>query len=171
MYQILSSLSNNIPSTHKRAAAFTVSRMLATDSSQPHLDICARHLLSCLHDKFLQVQDAALGSEPESSRPFILTPSTAVSALGTLVANMDPHPASISRLLSPIVLQLYSLLHHLDKIKTSDPGFRESLHGLLITWGKIVEGSEGLDCLWSIYQTEEIYWKVDITGDIRRVQR
>lgn len=145
--------------------------MLATHSSQPYLEICARHLLSCLHDGFLQVRDSALESEPETSQPFILTPSIAVSALGTLVANMDPHPASISRLLSPIILQLYSLLHHLDKIKTSDPGFRESLRGLLTTWGKIVEGSDGLDCLWSIYQNEEIYWKVDITGDIQQVQR
>lgn len=141
--------------------------MLAIDSSQPHLEICARYLLSCLHDGFLHVRD------PECEDPQLsnVTPSTAISALGTLVANMDPHPASISRLLSPIVSPLYSLLHHLDKIKTSDPGLRESLNSLLITWGKIVESSEGLDCLWSIYQAEEIYWKVGIAGDVRRVHR
>ncbi|KAF8627184.1 hypothetical protein AX15_004502 [Amanita polypyramis BW_CC] len=173
VHQLLSSLSESRPSAHKRAAAFTVSRMLASDSSHYHVEICSQQLLASLHDKFLRTEDPIANAESGTSQPSsVLDPSTAISVLTTLVANMDPHPASISRLLSPIISELYSLLNHLDKVKTSDPGLRESLHGLLVTWGKIIEKAEGLDRIWAIYhQAEEIYWNIDLTGNIWRVYK
>ncbi|KAK2466187.1 hypothetical protein APHAL10511_001829 [Amanita phalloides] len=172
VYQLLSFLSGNVPPMHQRAAAFTVSRVLASDSTMPHLEDCARNLLACLHGKLSQASNSSQGTETNHLWHLnALPPSTALSALITLITNMDPHPASITRLISPIISELYSLLYHFDNIKTSDPELRESLRGLLMTWGKIVEKSEGLDRFWSIFQADEIHWNVDINGDIQRTDK
>ncbi|KAM6495912.1 hypothetical protein JOM56_008618 [Amanita muscaria] len=171
--QILSLLSEKTAPTHKRAVAFTVSRMLATEeSSHPYVEIGSQLLLSSLHDSLIPANDAPLNAETAKKRFMsILLPSVSISALATLVTNMDPYPASISRLLSPIVPVLYSLLYRLDQIRTSDPTLRDSVHGLLVTWGKIVEKSGGLDCIWLISQSDEIYWNVGLDGDIRQVHK
>jgi hypothetical protein len=74
-------------------------------------------------------------------------------------------------LLSPIAPTLYSLYHHVDKIKTSDPSLKESLRGLLVTWGKIVGQAEGLDIFWHILINDGDGWQVDLEGHIRKLAR
>jgi hypothetical protein len=86
----------------------------------------------------------------------------------TLLSNADPSPSFISDLLSPVTPALYSLLYCLDKVKTSDPNMKESLHGMLLTWGKIVTESQGVDTLLSITKNgQEGEWKIDLEGHIQ----
>ncbi|GLB33780.1 hypothetical protein LshimejAT787_0106640 [Lyophyllum shimeji] len=96
------------------------------------------------------------------------TLSAALTTLITLVSNADPSPTLISALLSPITPTLYSLLHHMDKVKAIDPSLRESLRGLLVTWAKIIGTPDGVDILWLILQSEEQGWSVDLEGNITR---
>ncbi|KAG5637776.1 hypothetical protein H0H81_003277 [Sphagnurus paluster] len=105
------------------------------------------------------------GSSHSSDGP---SPSEALSTLITLVSNADPSPTLISTLLSPIASTLYSLLYHMDHVKTTDPSLRESLRGLLITWAKIVTTSDGVTVLWSIIESEDTGWKIDLEGQITK---
>ena len=126
---------------------------------------CPPH--SILHQPFLQVSAVENVNSKSSQIPL---PSTALSNLVILISNCDPSPELISTLLSPIVHSLYSLLFHLSSQKTADPQLKESVQGLLVTWGKIVDASKALDLLWSLIQNgQRQYWETDLDGSIRLV--
>jgi hypothetical protein len=114
-------------------------------------------VLSSLHEPLLVVNSAS-------------SPRAALSTILTLVTNTDPSPALISSLLSPIASALYSLLYHLDKVKTSDPSLKEMLRGLLGTWGRVVGATEALAILWSVIDGQGGEWRVDLEGQISRVE-
>lgn len=88
-----------------------------------------------------------------------------------LVTNTDPSPTLISSLLSPIVSALYSLLYHLDQTKTSDPSLKEQLRGLLGTWGRVIGATEALAIMWSVIDGEGGEWRVDLEGQITRLEK
>ncbi|KAJ3722990.1 armadillo-type protein [Lentinula raphanica] len=142
---------NNFPA-YRRAAAFSLSQMLATKEG-----IAAKIILSQLHDPFL-----SSSSETTDIR-------TTLTRLITLLTNSDPSPELISTVLSPIVPSLYSLLHHLDSVKTSDPELKETVHGLLMTWSRIAAASEAIDILWTILDDEVTHWHTDLEGNIRQM--
>ncbi len=83
-----------------------------------------------------------------------LNPNTALTALSTLITNTDPVPTLIATLLSPVISSLYSLLEHLEHVRTSDPTTRETVRGMLETWGRVVEKDEGTRIIWNIVQNE-----------------
>ncbi|KAG6893275.1 hypothetical protein C0993_001551 [Termitomyces sp. T159_Od127] len=56
----------------------------------------------------------------------------------------------------------------MDHVKTVDPSVRESLRGLMITWGKIVSNADGVRILWPILQSDEVKWTIDLEGNINR---
>ncbi|KAF5387644.1 hypothetical protein D9615_000386 [Tricholomella constricta] len=169
--KIIHLLSPQASNTDKRAAAYVISRMLSADDPSPHKDLTSKIIFSILHHPFLRVphenKGGMIDSSP-SSTPTSLTPSVALSILTTLVSNADPSPTLISALLSPIVPALYSLLYHMDEIKTTDPSLRESLRGLLVTWAKIIGTSDGVSILWSVLESDDIGWAIDIEGNINR---
>jgi hypothetical protein len=100
-----------------------------------------------------------------------LKASVALSRLLVLIANCDPSPELITNLLTPIVAPLYSLLFHLSGQKTSDPRVKESVQGLLATWGKIVNAETAVNSLWGIVlQVDIIHWKIDMEGNIDRIE-
>ena len=138
---------------YRRAAAFTLSQMLAVEGGN-----ATKIIVSHLHDSFLNV-----GSSTGS------TVTTALNTLTTLLTNSDPSPKLITSLLSPIVPSLYSLLFHLDSIKTSSPEIKETVRGLLVTWSRIVSASDAVEILWSIFDQEAGQWHSDMDGDIQRI--
>lgn len=147
--------------------------MLCTDGTSVLHPVKAGILFSLLHGPLLHVQDGFKGgdlqqlkrSSKEGRVP--LRPDVAINALLTLLSNADPSPTFISHLLAPIVPALYSLLYHLNRVKTSDPKLKESLHGMLLTWGKIAVASQGVETLWSIVRGgQQIGWKIDLEGHI-----
>jgi hypothetical protein len=171
-------LSHTVPPTHKRAAAFALSRMLTTGFR--HRVIVSNIVLPVLHGSFLHVsphtedQDGrGMPSDAPSSlrkrEPLTLT--VALSTLMILLTNTDPSPTLISTLLSPIVPALYTLLFYLDDIKTSDPGMTESLRCLLTTWGRVVSSHEGIQILWRILDGEGGEWEIDLEQNPKRVER
>ncbi|KXN90255.1 hypothetical protein AN958_04046 [Leucoagaricus sp. SymC.cos] len=171
--RIIAHLSEKSPSAYRRAAAFTISRMFRDDESPVLRSVKRSIIFNFLHDPFHHVNELdgyslqQLERLPSATKVY-LRPDVAIDALLTLFSNADPSPSFISELLSPIVPSLYSLLYHLVKFKTSDPRLKESIHGMLLAWGKIVTRDEGLDTLWSITKKgQERGWKVDLEGHIQ----
>ncbi|RDB22555.1 RNA polymerase II assembly factor RTP1 [Hypsizygus marmoreus] len=171
--RVIDLLSPQMPSTYKRAGAYTIARMLLADGSFPHQALTSRIIFSLLHGPFLLATEEDVNAEVSSSASDFShrSVSTALSTLIILVSNTDPSPELISSLLTPIVSTLYSLLYHMEKIKTTDPNLKESLRGIMITWAKIVGTSEGIEALWSILSSEEGVWKVDLEGQIHKVKQ
>ncbi|KAL1747481.1 hypothetical protein HDZ31DRAFT_31894 [Schizophyllum fasciatum] len=161
--RILDLLIANVPSSYRRAGAFAVSRMFASDNSYPHSALASSTLLPLLHRPLLQGT-----SECASTAS---TPSYALNALVTLVSNTDPSPELMSTLLTPVASALYSLKYHLDRTKASDPTLKESVGALLSTWGRIVSAGQGIDTLFRIVNGEGGHWEVDLEGTIRRVDK
>ncbi|KAF9222024.1 hypothetical protein BS17DRAFT_784322 [Gyrodon lividus] len=163
--QLIALLSENVPATHRRAASFTISRML--DSEFSHRTLVSSLALPMIHDPIMRVLKVPLEDRSLVSLAPI-TPSRALSALTILLLNTDPSPVFVTLILSPVVHALYALMFHLDRVKASNPVLKESVKGLLATWGRVVERQEGVDTLWSVLQSDWMYWEVDTTGEIKR---
>lgn len=166
---IIDIISSRQSPTYTRAAAFAISQMLSPDTTLHH-KLTSSIILSFLHQPFCEVTEEHAGPAASSSLSKF-TPATALSTLVTLVSNTDPSPILMMALLSPITPALYSLYHHVGGVKTSDPSLKESLRGLLVTWGKIVGQSEGLDVFWHIIMNNEGGWQVDLEGHIHKLAR
>ncbi|KAK7061701.1 RTP1-C1 domain-containing protein [Favolaschia claudopus] len=147
--KILELLSDRAPASYRRAAAFSVSRMLASSA--------ASVVLSLIHKPLLSLDT-------------VTSPNSALSSIMAIVTNTDPSPPLISSLLSPVVAALYSLLYHLDQVKTSDPGLKEMLRGLLGTWGRVVSTTETIAIIWSIVDGQGGGWQVNLEGQITRLE-
>jgi hypothetical protein len=145
--------------------------MLSPNDAGFYHEIASGIILSFLHRPFLEITEGHTSVTSSSSLPPQSTPDVALSTLIILVSNTDPSPILMAALLSPIAPALYSLLHHLEKVKTSDPSLKESLQALLVTWGKIVSKSEGIDILWHIIGSNEEGWQVNLEGHIRKLTK
>lgn len=128
----------------------------------------ARILLPALHRPFLQAVDVP--GPPGDLAVAQMTVLQTITALETLLTNTDPSPVLISSILTPIVPSLYSLLSKLEKVKISDPGLKMTLRGLLGTWGRLIGASEGAATIWLIVNGEGGEWKVDVGGEIVRIE-
>lgn len=63
------------------------------------------------------------------------------------------------------------LWSQLDRVKTSDPALKESVKGLLTTWGRVVSVQEGVDMLWEIVCGEGGDWDINASGGIQRIDK
>lgn len=162
-------LSYKVPATYRRAASFAISRML--DSEFLHRPLVSSLVSPIIHLPIIHsssVDHSEGNQEGPHSAAAPPTPTTALSILAILLLNTDPSPIFITHVLSPVVPALYALIFHLDTMKASDPVLKESVKGLLATWGRVVETQDGVNSLWSVIRSERIYWEVDISGNIRR---
>ncbi|CAL1711574.1 unnamed protein product [Somion occarium] len=165
---VLSSVDQTMPSAHKRAAAFTLSRFLGSEANQKS-NIASRILLPMLQRPFLQVtRQSSEFIQDSTSQEF--SPSKALSTIQTLLINTDPSPTLISSLLTPIIPSLYSLLSTLEEHRTSDPALKMTVSGLLSTWGRLVGTEEGIASIWLVIEGEGGYWKVDVAGEVTRIE-
>ncbi|KAF5364260.1 hypothetical protein D9756_000652 [Leucocoprinus leucothites] len=167
-------LSEKSPPTYRRAAAFTISRMLRAGDNPVLHSVKKTIILSLLHDPLKNAREELDGhdlQQLERLPPGVkvhLRPDAAIEVLLALLSNADPSPSFISGLLSPILPPLYSVLYHLNKVKTSDPHLKESLRGVLKTWGKIVSRNEGVETLWCIVKCgQKGGWKIGLDGHIQ----
>ena len=158
-------LSDSVPATYRRAAAFAISRML--DSEFLHRSLVSSLVSPILHHPIMHGSEVDFSQGEHPSTTATPTPTTALSMLSILLLNTDPSPAFITSVLSPVVPALYALIFHLDTVKVSDPVLKESVRGLLATWGRVVEMQDGVNTLWSVIRSERIYWEVDVSGNIR----
>ena len=164
---VLMSSEPNIPPAYKRAAAFSLSRMVLMDVASHNSTIASRVLLPILHGPFLKLTPD-LVSELNSPAT---TPISCLQLIQTFLTNTDPSPTLISMLISPIAPSLYSLLSTLERTKTADPALREAVRGLLVTWGRIIEAQEGVAILWACVEDQGGQWSVDIAGELKKVER
>ena len=147
--------SRAVPTSYKHAAAFTLSRMLATTKS-----LTLKIISPILHGRFLP------GLQSASAAPSV---SDAISILTTLFTSTDPSPLLAQAIIEPILVPLYNLSAHLDTQRISDPGLKESARGLLRTWARLVAREEATSGLWDVVQGkggwgggEEAQWAWDI---------
>ena len=56
-------------------------------------------------------------------------------------------------------------------MKTADPLLKESVNGLLATWGRVVVSMECFDNLWRVLEGAGGEWEINIAGEIRNVER
>ena len=167
--RIIQLLSEKVPVSYRKIASFTLSQMLGSDSSFQHRTEAAPVVYSNLHLPFSKVSsDDSPSTDPANA----ILPSTALSRLLSLVANCDPSPELISNLLTPVIAPLYSLFYHLGTQKAADPVLKESVQGLLLTWGKIVEGSKAVALFWELIQHgQPQYWSISLDGTVRLISR
>ncbi|KAG1866653.1 hypothetical protein DFJ58DRAFT_714609 [Suillus subalutaceus] len=169
-----SSASTSItPPAFKRAAAFTLARML--DSSSAHHALVASIALPILHNPLFKVSDETSHDQRESGQSHLLpTPSSSLQTLHALLLSIDPSPSLFASLLSPILPSLYSLHAHLSKMGVADPILKEDVWTLMRTWGRVVEEGEGVRVLWSLVDENESSaggWEGGNTEDLKRVRR
>jgi len=155
------------PSAYIRAASFTLSRMITVEGSSRHHTLVSGILLSFLHDPMLRATSDTILVEKSKTLP----PAEAIHVIQTFLTNTDPAPTLVSTTLSPIATSLYALLGALALLKTSDPALRESVRGLLLTWGRVVPVDEAVAILWACIEGQGGDWTVDIAGNVRRAEK
>ncbi|KAG8750550.1 hypothetical protein FRC12_012833 [Ceratobasidium sp. 428] len=150
--------SQSVPVSYKRAAAFTLSRMLTTSRA-----LTLSIISPLLHGRFLPSLNTA------TSAPSVLD---TVSTLTTLFISTDPSPLLAQTIIEPILVPLYNISAHLDAQRVSDPMLKESVHGLVKTWARLVSRDEAIAGLWSIVQGAggwgldgEVQWIWDVGED------
>lgn len=162
-----------VPPVYRRAIAFALSRMLASEDDKK-MGIVSRVLLARIHRPFMSPSPAvSLDNPPEETSDTSpeLSPLEALGILQTLLTNADPSPTFIASLLTPIIPALYAILSYLEATKTSDPALKEAVRGFLVTWGRIISASEGIAALWAVVLGEGGEWKADVAGSLNRVAR
>lgn len=164
-------LSNPSSLNLRRAAAFTLSRMLATDSGFTYQPLVCSLVLPVLHDPFLHTTHLQDEKDSSDTISISLTPTVALSTLMTFVLHTDPSPTLISTLLSPIMPSLYTLSAHMERTKTVDPLLKESMRGLLSTWGRVVMSKECFEQVMHVLEGAGGDWQINIAGEIQRVER
>ncbi|KAF8490277.1 hypothetical protein JB92DRAFT_3010158 [Gautieria morchelliformis] len=158
---LLSSSSQQIPSSHKRAAAFTLSRMLSA-TFQHHV-ITSGILLPILHTPFVSPSAIEPSVTPQEQSPH-LTPIEALQTLQAFLLHADPSPTELSTLLTPIAPEIYTLFCLYRSSKTADPNVRESLNVLWNTWGRIVSSPDAIDGLWKVITGCCGNWELGLDG-------
>ncbi|KAG8987795.1 hypothetical protein FRB90_003143, partial [Tulasnella sp. 427] len=140
------------PQSHKRAAAFAISRILAMRTN-----LVSKILADILHPPFLPPKPPA-------------SPQSAISSLHTLQAlfsHSDPSPSLPTHVLGPILSPLYALLATLEEVKTSNPALKELVKGLVRLWGRTVDTADAVKGWWKLAESgdgwgEDVqaYWEV-----------
>ncbi|KAH9951727.1 hypothetical protein B0H21DRAFT_842799 [Amylocystis lapponica] len=168
LISMLSADPRMVPQAHKRAVAFSLSRMFAADSSSGSSGFVSSILLPILHLPFLR--PTPVFSDDNDAHE-VMTPVASLITLQTLLTNADPSPTFVSSLLTPIIPPLYAVLFELETTKTSDPTAKESVKGFLATWGRLVGASEGIETLWRIVDGEGGEWQTDVAGNLTRAEK
>ena len=184
MYLLSPSMEKKTPPTHKRAAAFALSRMIlaSLEAEDPTVDIRQLIINWSLLDAFrtqdrkIVLPQSDIHEKMERAHEIVLTsgsflPTSAILTLSTILTNTDPSPELISTLVQPIVPQLYSLYEHLQNSKAVDPVLLETIEGLLSTWARAATRSESVEILWEIIDGEAWDWDVGEDGDLCITQR
>ena len=174
MLLILSSDTRALPPTHRRAIAFSLSRMLGSGDFPEMRSAASRVAFAMLHDPILLGWLLYITCYSVCSLYPIgtgeLSPAATLRTIEVLLTNTDPSPDFVSSLLAPIVPSLYALYAHLESTRLSDPLMRETVKGFLDTWGRLVGASEVLGVLQSIIDGEGGNWRVDVAGEPRRAE-
>ncbi|KAL0579533.1 hypothetical protein V5O48_002462 [Marasmius crinis-equi] len=147
---------------YRRAAAFTLSRLLTGSDS------AAREIiLSTLHAPFLHPKFPGTPQEQKDSQPL----PNPIFTMSILLANSDPLPELISTLLAPIMAPLYALLYHLDSSKVTDPTVREVVWDMMITWFRVSSVTEAVAVLLFILNDQNGRLRIGFDGEIERLEK
>jgi hypothetical protein len=145
--------------------------MITAEGSPRHHALVSKVFLKLLHDPVLLITPDTLPDSLSTETTMAPSPLEAINIVQMFLTNTDPAPTLISTTLSPIATSLFSLLGTLARVKTTDPTLRESVRGLLLAWGRVVPTEEAVAILWACLDGEGGDWAVDISGNVRRVEK
>ncbi|KAH9894464.1 hypothetical protein C8Q73DRAFT_518427 [Cubamyces lactineus] len=157
MLTLLSLEERALPHSYRRAIAFSLSRMMTNEENAQIKESTMQLVFPVLHGPII----SGAGS---------MSPKASLNTIQVLLINTDPSPHLITALLTPIVPSLYSLYACLDGAKAADPILREGIKGLLSTWGRLVSSEDVIGTIWRIIGGEGSDWRVDVAGEISRVE-
>ncbi|KAI0326655.1 hypothetical protein GY45DRAFT_69015 [Cubamyces sp. BRFM 1775] len=157
MLMLLSLEDRALPHAYRRAIAFSLSRMLTNEENAQLKENTMNLVFPMLHDPIVN----GAGN---------MSPKASLNTIQVLLTNTDPSPHLITALLTPIVPSLYSLYACLEGAKAADPILREGIKGLLSTWGRLVSSEDVIGTIWQIINGEGSDWRVDVAGEISRVE-
>ena len=140
--------------------------MVTPEGNPRHHTLVSSMLISLLHNPVLLITP---DSPPEPVTT--LSPVSSIQIIQTFLTNTDPAPTLVSTVLSPIATSLYALFSALLHVKTADPTLRQSVRGLLFAWGRVVPADEAVAILWACIDGQGGDWTVDLTGNVRRVEK
>lgn len=139
------------PVAHRRAASFTVARLMGRKASA---EIVTPILRDILCKPFITISPLPL-PDRKNDTASIKTVSRAILLMSSLFVTADPSPVMIHLLLSPIIVPLYSLVQFLDERRgavLNEPGTRELGRGLVLTWARVSGSKEAIRGWWNIIQ-------------------
>ena len=165
MIELLSPSAKASPA-YIRPASFALSRMVTPEGNPRHHTLVSSMLISLLHNPVLLITPE---SPPEPVTT--LSPVASIQIIQTFLTNTDPAPTLVSTVLSPIATSLYALFSALLHVKTADPTLRQSVRDLLFAWGRVVPADEAVAILWACIDGQGGDWTVDLTGNVRRVEK
>ncbi|KAI0650280.1 hypothetical protein C8Q79DRAFT_1063233 [Trametes meyenii] len=148
----------SLPAAHRRALAFSLSRMLTDEGNAQMKRITVDIVFPMLHDPILH----GTGD---------ISPVVSLKTIQVLLTNTDPSPYLISVLLTPIVPSLYALYACLEEAKASDPVLRETVKGFLATWGRLINSEEVIKTIRKIIEGEGGDWRVDVAGEFSLLEK
>ncbi|KJA30045.1 hypothetical protein HYPSUDRAFT_125960 [Hypholoma sublateritium FD-334 SS-4] len=161
--QVLAILTNDARPNYKRAAAFAIFRAIVPQVIRQNTSSAASVVQDILH--------RPLRDAPEQHSEQTLAAHDALWSLTVLISNTEPSPAFISRLLSPVIPDVYALLFDLGSHRLADPQVKESVTGVLLSWGKIIDRVEGTNTLWSVIEGGRDYtWKFGLEGNFWKLK-
>lgn len=140
--------------------------MITAEGNPRHHALVSSILFSLLHNPVLLIMP-----EIPFEEVTMLSPVEAIQIIQTFLTNTDPAPTLVSTILSPIATSLYALLSTLQRMKTADPTLRESVRGLLFSWGRVVPAEEAIAILWACVDGQGGDWTFDPAGNVRRVEK
>ena len=140
--------------------------MITAEGNPRHHALVSSILFSLLHNPVLLITPETPFEEVTT-----LSPVEAIQITQTFLTNTDPAPTLVSTILSPIATSLYALLSTLQRVKTADPALRESVRGLLFSWGRVVPAEEAVAILWACVDGQGGDWTVDLAGSVSRVEK
>lgn len=146
--------------SHRRAAAFTISRMMSRKATSGVATPLLRHFLC---EPFLH----SISRRAETTISKTKSVSQAVLLLSVLVSNADPSPAMIHLLLSPIIVPLYALVQFLEErpgAVLNQVSARELVRGLVSTWTRVIAPKDAVEGWWDIV-TGKGGWGLDDTSN------
>ena len=140
--------------------------MITAESNPRHHPLVSSMLFSFLHNPILLTTPESLSEDVTN-----ISPVEAIQIIQIFLTNTDPAPTIVSTILSPIATSLYALYSTLLRMKTTDPGLRESVRGLLFSWGRVVPAGEAVAILWACVDGQGGDWVVDLAGNVRRIEK
>lgn len=170
----------NRPAAYLSAASFCLSNLI-----ERHADATMRILAPLIHSPFRPEAASSLGrlgekAEEQPSAVVVGSPrqvNDALSIILPLLTATPPTSMTITRLVTPILSQLFALAVYLQSDRTADPLTRQEIQDVLRAWARLADREVVVKGIWDILNSgrgwgvtdeegNEFFWKHVLGDDV-----